>query len=97
MKYKFEWDAGKAASNVKKHDVSFEQAITVFWDPLAAVFHDYSHSQVENRELIIGHSLNGLLMVVSFTERSAGIIRLISARPATRREKKDYEEIWINR
>lgn len=57
MTYKFEWDAGKAKRNISKHGVSFEEASTVFGDPLAAIFDDDFHSREEYRELIIGHSI----------------------------------------
>ena len=92
VKYKFEWDAGKAKLNIRKHSVSFEEAMTVFGDPLAFVFDDDSHSGEECRELIIGHSIAGRLMVVNFTERPNSILRIISARAATTREGHDYEE-----
>lgn len=91
MPYRFEWDSRKALSNLKKHDVSFDEASTVFDDPLAAIFSDEAHSSVEVRELIIGHSIAGRLLVVSFTERTGEMLRLISARVATRTERQDYE------
>jgi hypothetical protein len=91
MSVEFEWDEDKAASNKKKHQVSFEEAATVFADPLAAIFDDEIHSADEQREIIVGHSEKNRLLVVSFTER-AGAIRIISARQATKRERKDYEE-----
>jgi uncharacterized DUF497 family protein len=87
----FEWDAAKAVANVRKHGVTFEEAATVFADPLAKIFPDLDHSTSEERELVIGHSSQARLLVVSFTERRTAI-RLISARPATRHERKDYEE-----
>jgi uncharacterized DUF497 family protein len=87
----FEWDGAKAASNRSKHGVGFEEALTVFDDPLAAIFDDEEHSDREPREIIIGHSDQGQLLVVIFTEGS-GRVRIISARPATRRERNDYEE-----
>ncbi len=92
MNYKFEWDAGKAKLNIRKHGISFEEALTVFGDPLAAIFDDDFHSREERRELIIGHSIAGRLIVVSFTERPDCILRIISARAATTREGHDYEE-----
>lgn len=91
MRVEFEWDEDKAASNKKKHQVSFEEAATVFADPLAAIFDDEVHSADEQREIIIGHSEKNRLLLVSFTER-AGAIRIISAREASKRERKDYEE-----
>lgn len=87
----FEWDGAKAVSNLAKHGVSFEEALTVFDDPLAAIFDDEEHSTAEPREIIIGHSSQQRLVLVCFVERS-GRVRIISARPATRRERNDYEE-----
>lgn len=92
MSYRFEWDSRKALSNLKKHGVSFDEASTVFDDPLAAIFVDEAHSSAEVRELIIGHSIAGRLLVVSFTERTGEMLRLISARVATRTERQDYED-----
>ncbi len=91
MPYRFEWNDDKARFNLKKHGVSFDEASTVFHDPLAAIFDDEAHSSAELRELIIGHSIAGRLLVVSFAERSGEILRLISARVATRKERQDYE------
>jgi hypothetical protein len=91
MSIRFEWDNKKAAANFKKHRVNFEEAITVFSNPLAVIFDDEAHSVDEIREIIIGHSVNNRLILVSFTERD-GIIRIISARQATKQERKDYEE-----
>ena len=87
----FEWDLAKAAGNLAHHGVSFEQAATVFEDPLAKIHDDPEHSLSERRAIIVGHSLAGLLLMVSFTDRGSNI-RLISARPATRLERRDYEE-----
>lgn len=93
MPYHFEWDRRKAVINRTKHGVSFDEASTVFDDPLAVTFEDDSHSSTsETRELIIGHSIGQQLLMVSFTERSGSIIRLISARPATLKERRDYEK-----
>jgi uncharacterized protein len=92
MSLEFEWDEDKAASNQKKHRVTFEEAATVFADPLAAIFDDEEHSEEEQREIIVGHSAENRLLLVSFTERG-GAIRIISARRATKRERRDYEEI----
>jgi len=91
MAMRFTWDPVKAASNLRKHGVSFEEALTVFGDPLARIHDDPHPSEREGREIIVGHSTRGRLLLVSFTERS-GVIRLISARRATRHERKDYEE-----
>jgi len=92
MSYRFEWDANKAASNIIGHGVSFDEASTVFDDPLAKIFDDEGHSFDEKREIIIGHAINNRLLLVCFTERPKEIIRIISAREPTRRERKDYEE-----
>ena len=91
MPLEFEWDAKKAAGNVTKHDVSFEEAMTVFADPLARIFDDEEHSEHERREIIIGHSDKRQLLLVSFIGLEERV-RLLSARKATRRERKDYEE-----
>ncbi|MBF2049063.1 MAG: BrnT family toxin [Leptolyngbya sp. IPPAS B-1204] len=87
----FEWDQSKAASNLKKHGVSFEEAKTVFDNPLAVIFDDEAHSVDEQREIIIGHSRQNRLLLIAFTERS-GNVRIISARLATRQEREDYEQ-----
>ena len=87
----FEWDEAKAQANQKKHGVSFEEAATVFASPLAAIFDDPNHSHDEVREIIVGHSDQNRVLIVSFTERGAAV-RIISARIATPRERKDYEE-----
>jgi uncharacterized DUF497 family protein len=92
MSTRFEWDDQKAVSNNTKHGVSFEEATTVFDNPLAVIFDDDAHSDNEQRELIIGHSTDGRLLIVAFTERAAGVVRIISARHATKRERLDYEE-----
>lgn len=88
---KFEWDQSKAASNLKKHGVSFEEAKTVFDNPLAVIFDDEAHSVDEQREIIIGHSRQNRLLLIAFTERF-GNVRIISARLATRNEREDYEQ-----
>lgn len=92
MALKFEWDEDKAASDVGKHGVSFDEASTVFGDPLALIFDDEEHSHDEIREIIIGHSAFEQLLLVSFTERGEDLVRIISARKASKRERKDYEE-----
>jgi uncharacterized DUF497 family protein len=92
MPVTFEWDSNKAASNQRKHGVTFEEASTVFGDPLAVIFDDEEHSADEPREIIIGHSSRQRLLLVSFTERGADLIRIISARKANKRERRDYEE-----
>ena len=92
MVYRFEWDRRKASANIGKHGVVFEEASTVFSDRLAFIFDDDDHSDEEHREIIVGHSTNGRLMIVSFTERAADVIRIISARPATKKERENYEK-----
>ena len=87
----FEWDLAKAVANVKKHGVSFEEAATVFQDALAKIHPDPDHSESEPREILVGYSVQGRLLLVAFTDRR-GRIRLISARQVTRRERRDYEE-----
>jgi hypothetical protein len=91
MTLRFEWDRRKAAANLKKHGVSFEEALTVFADRLARIFDDEDHSFEEQREIIIGHSVQQRLLLVGFTVRGESI-RIFSARKATRREQQDYEE-----
>jgi uncharacterized DUF497 family protein len=92
MDLKFEWNERKASLNIKKHSVSFEEAKTVFDDVLARIFEDEWNSVNEHREIIIGHSVQNRLLLVCFTERSEGLIRIFSSRPTTRKERKDYEE-----
>lgn len=87
----FEWDADKAAANLAKHGVAFEEAATAFGDPLALTVDDPDHSAEEYRFLLLGRSEGDRLLVVSHTERSE-TLRIISARPATRRELEAYEE-----
>ena len=87
----FTWDPGKAAANLSKHGVSFEDASTVFRNPLAKVLPDPTHSEQEQRSLIIGHSAGGSLLLVVFTETDDRI-RIISARNASARERREYEE-----
>lgn len=87
----FEWDVEKADANLKKHGVSFDEAKTVFRDPMYLIFADPDHSISEKRFLIIGISESDQLLFVSYTERKSAT-RIISARRATRRERKKYEE-----
>lgn len=87
----FEWDARKAAANLRRHGVSFEEAATVFGDRLATTYEDPAHSEDERRELTFGFSANGRALVVSHCER-AKRVRIISARPMTRRERRQHEE-----
>ena len=91
MSLRFEWDPNKAEANLVKHEVSFQEAMTVFADPLARIFPDEEHSVDELREIIIGHSAGHQLILVNFTNIDDRV-RIFSARKATRRERKDYEE-----
>ena len=86
----FDWDEDKAMSNLAKHQVSFDEATSVFDDPLFLTFADPGHSIQEQRFIIMGESAKGRLLVVAYTDR-ANIMRLISARPVTRKERKAYE------
>ncbi len=88
---KCEWDKDKATSNRSKHGVSFEEAGTVFDDPLYVDFYDPDHSEDEERYLIVGESNRGRLLIVAYTERGDSM-RLISAREVTRTEREVYEE-----
>lgn len=87
----FEWDNEKAFSNLKKHDVSFEEGATIFNDPLIITIFDPDHSEHEERYISIGISVQGKLLVVVHTEREERI-RLISCRKATSAERKTYEK-----
>ena len=86
-----EWDEEKNALNVQKHGVSFEEAATVFGDPLSDTFDDPDHSAEENRFITTGTSEKGRLLIVSHTDRE-GRIRIISARELTKQERRSYEE-----
>jgi len=87
----FEWDEDKAERNLSKHDVTFEEARSIFEDPLYVDFYDPDHSENEERYLIVGESNRRRLLIVSYTERRNSI-RLISAREVTRTEREIYEE-----
>ena len=86
----FEWDPKKAKRNKKKHGVSFEEGVTVFYDPLSATFDDPDHSVGEHRYITIGLSSRDRLIVVAHAERGE-VLRIISARPATAYERKKHE------
>lgn len=88
---RFEWDSAKAARNLRKHRISFEEAVTVFYDPLAVSGRDPDHSEEEQRFVTFGQSSSGHVIVVSHTDRPDAI-RIISARRATRAEREIYEE-----
>lgn len=92
MALRFECDIHKAKANIQKHGISFDEAATVFLDGLGRIFDDVSHSLEEHREIVIGHSVAGRLLLVSFTEKENGTVRIISARAATKRERGDYEK-----
>ena len=91
MELQFEWDEQKGKLNLKKHSIDFEEAKNVFRDPLAYIFDDEWHFAGERREIIIGHDGKNRLLLVCFTERSQ-VIRIISARLATKKERQDYEK-----
>jgi len=92
MSLEFEWDDRKARLNIGKHGVSFEEASTVFADPLALTIYDPLHSEDEERYVALGESQRRSLLVVVFTDRDDRV-RIISARAATRRERRQYEEV----
>ena len=87
----FEWDNNKAITNLQKHGVSFAEAATVFGDPLSTTFPDPDHSIDESRFITIGLSTGGKIIILSHTDREERI-RIISARKATRKEQRFYEE-----
>lgn len=91
MLLRLEWDPEKAASNLAKHGVSFDEASTLFGDPLARIVEDPRHSVGERRFVLLGYSEQHRLLAVMFTD-SKEVIRLISARRATRRERREYEQ-----
>ena len=91
MRPAFHWDFHKAAENRRKHGISFEEAATAFDDPLAVTFPDPDHSENEDRWIMIGLSAFGRTLVVVHVERGP-VIRIISARRADRRERREYEE-----
>jgi uncharacterized DUF497 family protein len=87
----FEWDPGKARLNRRKHRVSFQEAATVFGDPLAMTYSDPDHSMSEQRFITVGMSSAGRVLIVAHADRSE-TVRVISARKTTKREQKQYEE-----
>lgn len=91
METEFEWDPDKAAFNGRKHGVTFHEAATAFGDPLSVTVPDPRHSVGEERFVLFGRSGRGRLLAVMHTERGA-VIRIISARQATPRERREYEE-----
>ena len=96
FQYTFDWDPNKAVANRRKHGVGFEQAATVFRDPLAVSIYDEDHSDQEERWITLGKDGNGQLLVVIHTHQETGpteaAIRLISARPAKPHEQRNYEQ-----
>lgn len=90
MDMRFDWDETKAIGNEQKHQVTFQEAMSVFNDPFSELLDDPAHSAEEDRLILIGHSDMGRLLVISFTERPY-VTRIISARQATIKERKSYE------
>jgi uncharacterized DUF497 family protein len=86
----FAWDERKASANLRKHRVAFEEAATVFADPIAREYDDPEHSAVEARFLLVGHSLAGRILLVVYVEKD-DTIRIVSARRATPSEREEYE------
>jgi len=91
MPLEFSWDPNKAASNLEKHGVSFEEASTAFGDPLSITVHDPDHSEDESRFVLVGLTFAGKLVVVVHVELENSI-RIICAREAARRERNEYEQ-----
>jgi uncharacterized DUF497 family protein len=91
MAMEFEWDDAKDESNERKHGVAFAEAMTIFADPLSLTGYDPAHSDDEDRYITMGTSAAGRLLIVSHTDRSDNV-RIISAREASRRERRDYED-----
>jgi hypothetical protein len=87
----YEWDAGKAAANLRKHRVAFDEAATLFLDPLAMTYPDPDHSEGEFRFITVGESARGRVILVAHLDRGDRI-RIMSARRATRREAYEYKE-----
>ena len=92
MGFQFSWDPAKAAANLRRHRVSFEEAATAFADPWSITVPDPDHSRAEDRFILIGRSQRERLLVVIHVERGLHELRLISARPATRSERLTYED-----
>ncbi len=91
MVLRFEWDGRKADTNLRNHGVSFEEATTAFGDPLSITIPDHYHSRSEERYILLGQLSGGMLLVVAHVERGE-TLRIISARKATSRERRYYEE-----
>ena len=91
---RFDWDPNKAKTNIEKHGISFEEATTVFADEQAVLFDDPDHSEDENRSILLGFSAMAKMLIVCHCLREEGnVIRIISARKATKTEEKQYTEI----
>lgn len=90
--FTFEWDERKNRANQRKHGVSFEEARTVFYDDYAIEFYDEEHSGREDRYLLLGMSIRYRMLMVCHCERRGNVIRIISARKATKKERKPYLE-----
>lgn len=88
----FKWDPQEAAANLAKHKVAFEDAATVFGDPLGRIIADPRHSSAEERLVLLGLSQGKRLLAVMYVDRGE-VVRIISARRATRRERREYEEV----
>ena len=88
----FAWDENKNRTNLAKHGIAFAEAVTVFYDEDAVLFDDPDHSESEERFLILGFSRNARLCIVSHCYRDGGVIRIISARKATKRESAVYQQ-----
>jgi uncharacterized DUF497 family protein len=88
----FEWHPRKAEANLRKHGVSFDEAMTLFLDPDAIIIRDVMHSEHEDRFSILGYSRRERILLVAYTYLTADLLRIISARRATARERKLYEE-----
>ena len=93
MGLQFEWDVRKARTNFAKHGVAFEEAATVFGDAAALTIPDPAHSAAEPRFVTLGRSVGGKMLVVIHTERGDNLLRLISARPASRKERRQYADL----
>ena len=87
----FEWESEKAAENLERHGIAFEEAATAFGDPLSITIGDPDHSEAEDRFILLGMTFRGRLVVVVHTDRGENV-RLISARIPTRRERQSYEQ-----
>ena len=96
LAYQFEWDTAKAIGNLRKHGVTFEQAATVFLDALALTVYDEAHGGDEERWFTLGHDATGVLLAVAHTYEETGTtsfrVRIVSAREATARERRFYED-----